>query len=251
MRGHLVRIAGDAGDDHVADGQALLETPALEVFHLVLLFLQTAAAAELLHASDVDGVNLGAIVGKEGSEGPSDDLTAVDDCDATAEEALAVVQEGVVDAQVLEDLDAGEGSAGQNALLRVVRRVEEADVLVHVADELWRQALDVLVHADRPLQGAVALRVEDRVVDDDAVDGVVGVGVTQLVLEVFPFHLAEGEVESIVAAGLARPFRVHARRRVFVGQEAVQVRFSVEGCQTALHLGRKRFGDRCGQDDFT
>jgi hypothetical protein len=249
--GHLVLVAGNAGDDDVADGQALLETPAFHVGNVVLLLLQAATTAEVLHAGHVDGVDLCTIVGEESRKRTADDLAAVDDSDATAEETLAVVQERVVDSQVLEDLDAGQRSAGQNRLLQVVGRVEEADVLVHVADQLWRQAFDVLVHADGPLQGAVTILVEDGVVDDHTVDGIVGVGVAQLVLEFLAFHLTQSEVEAVIPACLAGPFGVHAGSRIFVRQEAMEVRFAVKSCQSRLDLCRQRFGDRRGQDDFT
>lgn len=78
----------------------------------------------------------------------------------------------------------------------VVGRVEEADVLVHVVDEDGRQALDVLVHVDDVLDGAVARAVEDRVVDEDAVDAVVGVGLADGFLELFALDLAQAECKA-------------------------------------------------------
>lgn len=251
VRGNLVLVAGNTGDDNIADGQALLETPAFHVGHVVLLLLQSAATAEVLHAGHIDGVDLCAVVGEKSRKRTTDDFAAVDHCNATAEQTLAVVQESVVNTEVLEDLDASQGSAGQDRLLQVVGRVEEADVLVHVADQLWRQAFDVLVHADGPLQSAVTFRVEDGVVDDNAVNSIVGVGVAQLILEVLTFHFTQSEVEAVIPARLAGPFGVHAGSRVFVREEAMKMRFAVESCKSRLDLCRQRFGDRRGQDDFT
>lgn len=250
VRRHLVLVARHAGDDHVADGQALLQIPSLEIPDLVLLLLQPAAATELLHAGHVNRVNLCAIIRQQRRKRPSHNLAAVDDRDPAPEKPLAVVQERVVNPQMLEDFNASQRRAGQDRLLQVVRRVEEADVLVQVADELGAQALDVLVHAQRPLQRAVALRVEDRVVDDDAVDGVVDVGFAELVFQRLAVDFAQREVEAVFAAGLARPFGVHSRGRVGVGQEAVQVWFAVEFEEVLLDFGAEGFGDRGGQDDF-
>lgn len=93
-----------------------------------------------------------------------------------AEESVAVRQDGVVDVQVFEDLDDGEWCAGEHAFLALGLLVQEADVLVHVEDVAVAEALDILVHVDDLLQVLVLAVVEDGVVDDDAIDGVVFVG---------------------------------------------------------------------------
>ena len=210
MRRHLVAISGNARNDHITDGQTLFEAPTFQVCHVVLLLLQATSTAEALHASDIDGVDLGTVVGEKSSERTTNNLAAVDDSNATSEKTLAVVQESVVHAEVLQDLDTGQGCAGQNGLLQVVGRIKETDVLVHVADQLGRETLDILVHADGPLEGTVALGVEDGVVDDHSVDGIVRVGVPELVLEVFTLNLTESEVETVVPACLAGPLGVRA-----------------------------------------
>lgn len=129
--------------------------------------------------------------------------------------------------------------------------IKETDVLVHVADQLWRETFDVLVHADCPLEGAVTLGVEDGVVDDHSVDGIVGVGVSELILEVFALDLTDGEVETVLPACLAGPLGVHAGSRIFVGQEAMEMGFPVESCKAGLDFLRQHFRDRRSQDNFT
>ena len=121
-------------------------------------------------------------------------------------------------------------------LLQVVGRIKETDILVHVADQLWRETLDVLVHADGPLEGAIALGVEDGVVNDDSIDSIVGVCVPEFVLEIFTLDLTQGEIESVVSASLAGPLCIHAGSRVLVGQETMQVRLPVQRCETSLDL---------------
>jgi len=235
---HLVLVPRNTRNDHITDRQTLLKTPSFHVRHIVLLLLQATSAAEVLHTSDIDRIDLSTVVGKKSSKRTTDNFTAVDDSDATSEKTLAVVQEGVVHAEVFQDLDASQRCARQDGLLQIVGRIEETDVLVHVADQLWRETFDVLVHADGPLKGAVALGVEDRVVDDYTIDGIVRVGVPELVLEFFALNLADREVETVLPAGLAGPLGVHASSRVFVGQEAMKVRFPVESSKTSLYLLR-------------
>lgn len=68
------------------------------------------------------------------------------------------------------------GVQGQDALLELGLRVQEADVLVHVEDVAVAEAFDVFVHIDDLLQVLVLAVVEDGVVDYYAVDVGVGVG---------------------------------------------------------------------------
>jgi hypothetical protein len=227
VRRHLVIVARNTGDDNIADRKTLLQTPTFHVGHVMLLLLEATSTAEVLHTGDIDRVDFSAVVGKKRCERTTDDLAAVDDSDTTSEETLAVVQEGVVHAKVFQDLDASQRRARQDGLLQVVGRIEETDVLVHVADQLWRETLDILVHADGPLEGAIALGIENGVVNDHSVDGIVGVGVSEFVLEVFAFNFTQGEVETVVSACLAGPLCVHACSRVLVRQKAMKVRFAV------------------------
>jgi hypothetical protein len=103
----------------------------------MLLVAQTLASAESLHASHIDRVDFSAIVCQQSSQGSSDNLASIDDCNSSSPESLSIVQDGIVDIEVFEDLDHGQRSAGQNRLLGVMGRIEEANVLVHVVDELW------------------------------------------------------------------------------------------------------------------
>ena len=196
LDGDLELVAGYTADDDVADGEAVVHCHVGLLFNNVLLVAQTLASAESLHTSHINRVDLSTIVCQQSSQGSSNNLTPVDDRNPSSPKSLSVIQDGVVDVQVLEDLDHGQRSAWQDGLLGVVGRIEEADVLVHVVAELWRKALDVLVHVDDILDGTIAGGVEDRVVDEDAVDAVVGVCVADGLFELFTLDLAEGECEA-------------------------------------------------------
>ena len=99
---------------------------------------------------------------------------------------------------MLERLDDGERGAGQDRLLAVRGRVEEADVMVHVEEVCVAEALNVLGQGDGLLDVAILLRVggPDGVVDNDAVDGAVVVGDDDGLLEVLLVDLAEVKVEA-------------------------------------------------------
>lgn len=195
----LVLVAGHSRDNHITDSQTVLERPALLVLNGVLLLAEPASTTELLHARHVHTVHLCAIIRQQRGQRPTYDLGAVDDGYPAAVQTVAVREDGVVDLEVLEDLDDGERGAGQDALLLVGGRVEEADVLVHVVDEVGREALDILALVDDILDCAVAAGVEDGVVDDDAVDGAVLVCGADGILEVLAVELFQGKGEAAVA----------------------------------------------------
>lgn len=115
----LVLVARHTADDNITDGEAGLEGPSLLVLDGMLLLPQARSTAESLHARHVDRVDLGAVVGQQGSQGSADNLGAVDDGDPAAVQPLAILENGVVDLQVLEDLDNGQRGAGQDGLLVV------------------------------------------------------------------------------------------------------------------------------------
>lgn len=158
----------------------------------------TLAAGEDLDAGDVDRVDGGAVVGEQSGERAAVHLATVDDGDGLAEEAVAVGEDGVVDLEVLEGLDDGERRAGEDRLLEVGGRVEEADVVVHVEEVGVAETLDVLGESDGLLDVLVLAVVADPdgVVDENAVDAVVVVGGDDALLEVFLVDLAEIEVEA-------------------------------------------------------
>lgn len=203
IRADLVLLGGDAADDDIADGENLLEAPTLLVGDLVARLLDTLATGEELNAGDVDGVDGGAVVGEQRGQRAAVDLGTVDDGDGLAEEAVARGEDGVVDLQVLEDLDDGEGRAGQDGLAQVLGRVEEADVVVHVVDVLVAEALDVLGQGDGLLDVLVVRGVagEDGVVDDDAVDLVILVGLLDLLLELLHVDATQIKVEAAEREG--------------------------------------------------
>jgi len=80
--------------------------------------------------------------------------------------------------------------------LRVRRRVEEADVLVHVEDIAVREAFDIFAKGDKLLDILILARGEDGVVDYDSVYFVVRVGLNDAVFEVLFFDFAEVELKT-------------------------------------------------------
>jgi hypothetical protein len=136
LDGDLELVAGYTANDNIADGEAVVHGHVWLLFDYVLLVAQTLASAESLHTSYIDRVDFSAVVCQQSSQGSSNNLTPVDNSNSPSPKSLSVVQDGVVNVQVLEDFDHGQRSAWQDGLLGVVRRIEEADVLVHVVDEL-------------------------------------------------------------------------------------------------------------------
>lgn len=65
---------------------------------------------------DVDRVDCCAVVGEQGGERAPDDFRPVDDGDCAAVEAVSVGEDGVVNADVLEDFDSCERGAGEDGL---------------------------------------------------------------------------------------------------------------------------------------
>jgi hypothetical protein len=194
----LVGVTGNTTDDRVAQRSHILQRLALQVVNLMPALLQTLTASESLDAGDVDTVDAGTVVGQQGGERASDDLGAVDDTDGAAEETVSIRQYRVVDVEVFEDLDNGEGRAGQDTLLALRLGVQEPDVLVHVEDVAMAQALDILGYVDNLLEVLVLAVVEDGVVYDDTVNVRVDVGGEDGFFEVIAVDFTERVTESTV-----------------------------------------------------
>jgi hypothetical protein len=209
--GDLERLDGDTSNDNVAERQAVLELPALLVCNLVAGLLDTLSSGEDLDTSDIYGVDGGTIVSEEGSERSAVDLGSVDDSDGLAEESVAGCQDGVVDLQILEDLDNSERSTRKDGLLAVLGRVNEANVVVHVVDVLMPKTLDVLAEINRLLDVLVMGGVvgEDGVVYDHAINILVLVGLHDLLLEDLLVHCSEVKVEAAMLQISARPRGKH------------------------------------------
>lgn len=119
------------------------------------------------------------------------------------EQPIPIRQDRVVDIQVLEDLDVRQRRARQDALLALRLAVQKPDVLVHVEDVAVAEPFDVFVHVHDLLQVLVLAVVEDRVVDDYAVDIWVGVGSENGFFDGVAGDVAEGVAEATVALTLA------------------------------------------------
>lgn len=191
----LELVTRHATDDDIAQRENLLQAPAGLLLNLVPPLTQALASVVVLDVVNVLGVDDGTVVGQQRRKRPSHDLRPVDDRNGVSVQAIAVGQDGVVDLEVLEDLDDGERGAGQDAL-ELLGIIEEADVAVHVGNVLVSQALDVLAHIDDVLQVLVLAGAEDGVVDHDAVDAVVAIGLDDGILELLAVDLAKLVLEA-------------------------------------------------------
>lgn len=200
LRGHLIAFDGNTGDDDVADGQHLLQAPLLLVLNLMPVVLDPLAARVQLHAGDIHRVHVRAVVGQERRERAADDLGAVDEGDGLSIQPVALREDGVVDVQVLEDLEDGKRRAGQDRLLQIGRRVEVAHVVVHVGQVPEAEALDVLLQRDRLLDVVVLGDVLGPywVVDEDPVYLAVFVGQADLLLQGLFIDSSQVEGEATV-----------------------------------------------------
>lgn len=189
MRWYLELVSRNTADDNITERETLLYSPPVHGLNFMLLLLKPGASAELLDVIDIDTVHFGAVVGEQSCQWPADDFAPVNDGNAPAMESSAVVQDCVIDVEVLKNLDDGQRRAWQDGLACVVWRIEEADVLVHVTDELGRQAFYILEHADGPLESPVTHGVKDGIVDDHTVHFSIGVGISKFILKVLAIDL--------------------------------------------------------------
>jgi hypothetical protein len=114
------------------------------------------------------------------------------------EQTIASGKNSVVNVEVLEDLDGGQRGARQDALLALGLGVQVADVLVHVEDVAVAQTLDILGDINYLLQVLILAVVEDRVVDNNAVDIVVGVGGEDGAFNIVAGNFTEGVLEAAI-----------------------------------------------------
>ena len=75
--------------------------------------------------------------------------------------------------------------------MQVCGCVQEAYVLVHVADKLRRETLDVLEHAHGPLESLVSPGAEHWIVDHHAIDKLVVVGIAYFIFKHLAIDLAQ------------------------------------------------------------
>lgn len=204
--GNLERLDGNTSNDNITERKAVLKLPALLVLDKVASLLDTFSAGEDLDTGDIHRVDGGTVVGEESGKRSAVDLGSVDDGNGLAIESVSGSQDGVVDLQVLKDLDNCERSAREDGLLVVLGRVNEADVVVHVVNVLVTKTLDVLAEIDGLLDVLVVRRVvgEDGVVDDHAVDILILVGLHDLLLEELLVHSSEVKVEAAMVYISAR-----------------------------------------------
>mmetsp|Transcript_78 Transcript_78/g.288 ORF Transcript_78/g.288 Transcript_78/m.288 type:complete len:463 (+) Transcript_78:1734-3122(+) len=210
---------------------------------------------------DVDGVHRRAVVREHRRERPADDLRAVHHrahlalergrpSSAMTPTGVAVRRSPLVDADVLEALDDGEGRARHDGLVRP-RAVHEAHVAVERRSVRVAEPLDVLLGRDAVAQLVVHRAAEKRrrgaedgVVDEDAVHAGVGVRLVERRLQSDGLHLADLVVHAVLRRGAPRPLGVLARRRVAVREEAHEPRRDAgHHRHVAPDLRTERLGD--------
>lgn len=159
----------------------------------------TLTTSKALHTRHINAPHIGAVIRQQRSQWPAHNLGAIHDRDGSPEQAVTIRQDRVVDTNVLENLDDSERRARKQGFLGVRRRIQEADVLVHIEEVAVREAFDIFRGQRELLEVRVMARVEDGEVDDDAIDLVVGVGSENGVFQFFLVEDAEIEIEAAVA----------------------------------------------------
>mmetsp|Transcript_90737 Transcript_90737/g.261455 ORF Transcript_90737/g.261455 Transcript_90737/m.261455 type:complete len:337 (+) Transcript_90737:237-1247(+) len=220
---HLVLVGWHTQDDDVGlPNEALGRGAPLDRLDL--------PAKESEGRLDVHAVDGRAVVRQHRGERPADNLGAVHDGDELAAHPIADGVLLVVRAQVLQDLDHGQGRAGQDALPHLLS-VDETLVPVQRAAVEVAEALDILRQGHgvakrvvvRPSVEARAV-AEDGVVDHDPVHGVVLVGVLQGLLQVIRVDSAHLEAQPVPLERPAGPFGILQRRGVPIRQQAHELR---------------------------
>lgn len=128
--GELVSSAGNTRNDNIRVSDGLSECD-ISISNLVTLVLETLATGVLLGAGNINGVHSSTVIGQQGRERTTNDFTSIDDGDGLTVESVTVGDQGIIHAEVLEDLDHSQGRAGQNTLLGL-GLIEKADIVVHV-----------------------------------------------------------------------------------------------------------------------
>lgn len=194
----LILVAGHTGDDNITQRRDILQSSTLHIVNLVPAVLQTLTTSELLHTGNINTVHASTVIGQQSGQWAANNLGAVHHTDGVTEQTVTIGENGVVDVEILEDLDVGQRGARQDALLALGFGVQEADVLVHVEDVTVAETLDILTDIDNLLQVLVLTVVEDGVVDDNAVDVRVGVGRDDGLFDVVAGDFTKGILEAAV-----------------------------------------------------
>lgn len=109
---------------------------------------------------------------------------------------VAVVQKGVVDLKVLQDLEYCKWSAGKETLLFLLF-VEETDILVHVEEISMREPLHILFDGHNLLEILIlTIAAEDGVIHDDTVNLGIFVGVEYMLFQLFTVDLSQFKLET-------------------------------------------------------
>lgn len=159
--------------------------------------LDTLPTSEDIHAIEINGVDFGTIIGEESCKWPTDDFRAVDNGDGFAKQTVSIREDGVIDLEIFQNLDYGEWGARENRLLGFLL-IEEPNVLVHVEKVVVAESFDIFCGIDKVLDIAVLSRGsrENGVVNNDAVDGLVGIGINDFLLNIFFLDSPEGEIKA-------------------------------------------------------
>jgi hypothetical protein len=153
--------------------------------------------SEDIHAIQINGVDFGAVICEESRKWPANDLRAVYNGDGFAKQTISVREDGVVDLEIFQNFDYGEWRAGENRLLGFLL-IEKSDILIHVEEIVVAESFDIFCGIDKVLNVTVLPggSRENRVVNDNTVDGLVGIGIDDFLLDVFLLNGPEAEIKA-------------------------------------------------------
>lgn len=279
FRRYLERLGRNTANDDITQWQAVLELPALLVLHLVAGLLDALTTGEELHARDINRVDVRAVVGQKSGERLAVHLGTVDDGDGLSEQAVARSEEGVVDLEILEDLDDRKGCARKNGLETVVWRIQEANIVVHVFEVCVPHALHVFAEGYSFPNVLIEVRViENRIVYHHTVHVIVLVGGFDVLLQLVFLYCADFKLKStaridqlmslkvfasfaestgsiLVLACLLGVLGIRPSRRIVVCQESYKCRWPrpdlLELREVLLDISEKTLRDGLCGDDAT
>lgn len=116
----------------------------------MLSFSNPFASGEPLCTGHIHTINAGSVISKQSGQGSPNYFTPVHHTYRAAEESVPVRQDGIVDTQILQDLDHGQWRAGKDTFLFLCL-IQVANVLVHVEDIPMAQPFHILRDIDNLL----------------------------------------------------------------------------------------------------
>ncbi|KAH9393194.1 hypothetical protein TYRP_022057 [Tyrophagus putrescentiae] len=204
---------GHTGDDNVGARKDVFHLQPRTVLHPVLVELQIVAAVKEEDIGNVHRVDLGAVVGQQGGQRSAHDLTSIDDGDRLVVQLITVG--GVFVRRTGNDR------------LQVFSAVNVPYVVVHVETEEVTETFHIFKRVDAVLNVLVVAAAKDRVVDEDAVDGVVIVSGDDRLFQRLSIELSKFEGDARLGATAFSHLGVLLGAGVGVGEEGDELHLEV------------------------